>query len=113
MRHRVLARHAFIHAAIASIYIGVVGLLFYSGQDVLETRNGPLAVTAYLLLVVVLTVCTPTFGLASPSCANWARAAFRSARRRSVPTHRTGAPDGRSPSGETVGGLLGRAQRPR
>ncbi|MBT3271248.1 hypothetical protein HN371_29185 [Candidatus Poribacteria bacterium] len=53
MRHRDLARHAFIHAAIASIYIGLVGLLFYSGQDVLKTRNGPLAVTAYLLLVVL------------------------------------------------------------
>lgn len=55
MRHRAIARHAFIHAAIASIYIVVVALLFHSGQDVLKTRNGPLAVTAYLFLVVLST----------------------------------------------------------
>jgi hypothetical protein len=51
--HRALARHAFIHAAIASIYIIVVAFLFYAGQDVLKTRNGPLAVASYLFLVVL------------------------------------------------------------
>ncbi len=51
--HRGLARHAFIHAAIASIYVVIVAFLFYAGQDVLKTRNGPLAVAAYLFLVVL------------------------------------------------------------
>ncbi len=50
---RALARHAFVHAAIASIYIVIVAFLFYAGQDVLKTRNGPLAVASYLFLVVL------------------------------------------------------------
>ncbi len=54
-QHSDIERSALRNGAIAGIYIVVPASLFYSGQDVLKTRNGPLAVTAYLFLVVLST----------------------------------------------------------
>jgi hypothetical protein len=48
-----LLRRAFVHAAIASIYIVAVAFVFYASQDLLEARDGPLAVASYLFLAVL------------------------------------------------------------